>query len=76
MRSKSLFTELSQDGNNVCLDNFYLVELDTPSGFNAVKTVVESPATEDDRIFNLSGQEVTNPGKGVYIRNGKKYIIK
>ena len=75
-RLRILFTELSQDGNNVCLDNFYLVELDTPSGFNAVKTVVESPATEDDRIFNLSGQEVTNPGKGVYIRNGKKYIIK
>ena len=30
----------------------------------------------DDVIYNLSGIRVTNPQKGIYIRNGKKYIIK
>lgn len=69
------FTHLSQNGNNTCFDNFYLFELSTPTA------VIEIPAApvrrvEDDRIFNLAGQEVTNPGPGIYIRNGKKYIVK
>ena len=38
---------------------------------NVQKTVVE-----DDRIYNLNGQEVKNAGKGIFIKNGKKYIIK
>ena len=28
------------------------------------------------KIYNLLGQEVENPGPGIYIMNGKKYIIK
>jgi len=38
---------------------------------NVQKTVVE-----DNRIYNLNGQEVKNAGKGIFIKNGKKYIIK
>ena len=75
-RLRILFTHLSQDGNNTCFDNFYLAELDVPSGTNAVEPIIEPAKPADDRIFNLSGQEVVNPGKGVCIRNGKKYIIK
>ena len=74
-RLRILFTHLSKDGNNTCFDNFYLIEVDAPNGITAVNPVLDTPKA-DDRIFNLSGQEVTNPGKGVYIRNGKKYIIK
>ena len=74
-RLRILFTHLSKDGNNTCFDNFYLIEVDAPNGITVVNPVLDTPKT-DDRIFNLSGQEVTNPGKGVYIRNGKKYIIK
>ena len=28
----------------------------------------------DGRIYNLNGQQVTNPGPGVYIKNGRKYV--
>ena len=31
---------------------------------------------DDNRIYNLNGQEVKNAGKGIFIKNGKKYIIK
>jgi len=41
---------------------------------NSVK--VENKNIGDDVIYNLSGQVVTNPGKGIYIKNGKKFIIK
>lgn len=74
-RLRIIFSHLSQDGNNTCFDNFYLAELSVPTGYSVVSPIVEAPKA-DDRIFNLAGQEVINPGKGVYIRNGKKFIIK
>lgn len=33
-------------------------------------------AKGNDRIYNLQGQQVTTPTKGLYIRNNKKVIIK
>ena len=66
------FTHLSKGGNNTCLDNFYLYELTETT---SVKPVVSSKFN-DGRIYNLAGQVVTNPGKGVYIKDGKKYIVK
>ena len=74
-RLRIVFTHLSQNGNNTCFDNFYLAELNIPSTSMINQVSADAPVA-DDRIYNLSGQEVTNPGKGVYIRNGKKYIIR
>ena len=41
-------------------------------------TVVLSPKapTESNAIFNLSGQRISSPQKGIYIQNGKKYVIR
>ena len=41
------------------------------TGIQTVKRVVE-----DDVIYNLQGVRVKNPGKGIYIINGKKTILK
>ncbi|WP_081773244.1 glycoside hydrolase [Prevotella sp. P6B4] len=30
----------------------------------------------DDRIYSLNGQLISRPQKGIYIKNGKKYIVK
>ena len=30
----------------------------------------------DGRIYNLSGQQVSKAGKGIYIKNGKKYVVR
>lgn len=43
----------------------------------AIDNVEAQQETEDDAIYTLSGVRVTNPTqKGIYIRNGKKVIIK
>ena len=42
-------------------------------------TIVESVLEEGDRnadCYDLSGRKVENPGKGIYIQNGKKVIFK
>ena len=37
----------------------------------------KTTVTTDDRIYNLSGQEVKELQRGgIYIRNGKKFIVK
>ena len=41
------------------------------TGIQTVKRVVD-----DDVIYNLQGVRVKNPGKGIYIINGKKTILK
>ena len=66
------FTHLSDAQNHTCLDNFYLLELTDITWVNPVF----SDRVKDGRIYNLAGQEVINPGRGVYIKDGKKYIVK
>lgn len=40
-------------------------------------TVINDVRTcSDDRYYNLSGQQVKTPTKGVYVKNGKKVIVK
>ena len=45
---------------------------DEPTGIEAVEQAVKA----DNQYFNLAGQRVTQPTKGLYIVNGKKVIIK
>jgi len=42
-----------------------------------INTITEKKAvTKNDGItYNLNGQIVTNPSKGIYIKNGKKFVI-
>ena len=41
-------------------------------------TAILSPKamTDSGAIFNLAGQRVTNPQKGLYIKNGKKFVVR
>ena len=41
----------------------------------AVNEIVRE-SVADDRYYNLSGQQVETPTKGVYVKNGKKVIVK
>jgi arginine deiminase len=47
-------------------------EGNTPTGIRQINTV----KTDDQTIYNLSGMKVSNPTKGVYIKNGRKVISK
>ena len=51
------------------------VVLTTKSETNGVSGILYSPEG-DENIYNLSGQRITNPTKGIYIRNGRKIVIR
>ncbi|MDY4217759.1 MAG: hypothetical protein SOX84_03120 [Prevotella sp.] len=42
--------------------------------FNAIENVNVHPTTKNDKIYDLSGRQITCPTKGIYIINGKKYV--
>ena len=45
----------------------------TATGIESVKV---EDLTKDGAVYNLNGVRVTNPTKGLYIKNGKKYMVK
>ena len=45
------------------------------SGGTGIQSVVKA-TIDDGVIYNLAGQRVTNPTKGIYIKNGRKFIVK
>ncbi len=50
-----------------------VMSLGQSSGISDVKAL---PTVNDGKIWSLSGRQVNNPQKGIFIRNGKKYILR
>jgi hypothetical protein len=59
-------------GSGVNLRNAYLIP-SVPQGMNPTKTELRP---NDGIYYNLMGQPVMKPTKGIYIRNGRKVVIK
>lgn len=52
--------------------DFHYSDLDTTTGISAVG----APSSVDNVFYNLNGQRVSNPQRGVFIQGGRKVIIK
>ena len=70
-------------GTNLSAGKIYLQGKDSYGsrdflGFEEGTTAVNIVKTQmaDGQYYNLAGQRVSNPTKGLYILNGKKVIIK
>ncbi len=63
--------------NNI---NYYINDDEAYVGesYNAtgVSTVRQTAEKADGLYYNLSGQRTGKPARGLYIRNGKKFVIK
>jgi len=46
------------------------------SGATAIEAIATENASADDVIYNLNGQRVTTPTKGIFIKNGKKVFVR
>lgn len=42
----------------------------------AIQSIQINESDADDAIYNLQGQRITKPYKGIYIQNGRKFIAK
>ena len=73
---EAVYNELAEKGMAIQGHGLRLkkVTLGKSSG-TGIQGVVKA-TINDGIIYNLAGQRVTNPTKGIYIKNGKKIIIK
>ena len=50
--------------------------VDTAAGESGISNIV-APAAQDNKYYNLQGIEIAKPTTaGLYIHNGKKFIVK
>ena len=68
--TRLIFTHLSQNGNNTCFDNFYLMEVNVPT---ALEMIEAQPGWA--RSYDINGREVDSNTRGLKIINGKKVLI-
>ena len=59
------------DSDWCCFDNFTLTYLGNGTGISDANTGKEAQAASN-HVYNLSGQRIAVPAKGIYIQNGRK----
>lgn len=65
-----------EGASNAGAKDMVAVYEDTTTGISSVEPFDPSMDMEDDAWYNMQGQRVENPKHGVFIRNGKKVILK
>lgn len=75
---KELKNKISSDGYLTVdkIENIGMLVVKTAEGSSIEEVVAEGYAVTDDRIYDLTGRVVVNPGPGIYIKNGKKFLLK
>ena len=78
---RATFWFVDGSDNNVLLDSYNTVSparvisvFGGDDNTTDISNIIQQ--ADEDAIYNLSGQRVTNPGKGIFIKNGKKIVIK
>ena len=62
-----------EPGNNV---NVFDLAVGHSGDANVIESYQMGTKTSDQPLYNLAGQQVRQPKRGIYVRNGKKIIIK
>jgi hypothetical protein len=74
--SEAVYNEISEKGIALQGHGIRLKKVTLgKSGGTGIQSVVKA-TIDDGVIYNLAGQRVTNPTKGIYIKNGRKFIVK
>lgn len=48
----------------------------TPDAYTTGVNSIKVNAKNDGKIYDLSGRQISKPAHGLYIMNGKKYMVK
>lgn len=56
--------------------NYYAVSVNSDLPTSGISSVEVEGKKTDGKIYNLCGMEVKNPSTGIYIKNGKKFVVK
>ena len=57
-------------------DGYKLLEIYKESVTGVKEILVDNKNAKSTPMYNIVGQRITAKNKGLYIRNGKKYLVK
>lgn len=63
-------------GKTICISDVTIHGMAMDKSADGIVSAKNAETLKDDAWYNLQGQRVETPSHGVFIRNGKKYIIK
>ena len=73
---EALWINASNHGNRASLIENWLKTLNFAEQATAIKSLTPDTSSKGEgKYYSLNGQQVANPTKGLYIRNGKKVIL-
>lgn len=72
---ESIFNTLTKKGLIVHGTGIVITKIELKSGTTDIGKVLIYD-NQDPRIYNLQGQQVSNPQHGIFIQNGKKYVVR
>lgn len=55
---------------------YYSVTVNEDGGSSGISQIEVADKKADGKIYNLCGMEVNTPHAGIYIKNGKKFVVK
>lgn len=55
--------------------NLFYINLSDPTA-SGIYDAISDEADEDGIVYDLQGRIVTNPQRGIYIKNGKKFLVR
>lgn len=55
---------------------YYSVTVNEDGGSSGISQIEVADKKADGKIYNLCGMEVNTPPAGIYIKNGKKFVVK
>lgn len=58
------------------LNAFWGCSVELNVSTSSVPAIHSADSPTDDAVYSLDGRRVSHPKKGVYIRQGKKYVIR
>lgn len=69
------FSALWIDSDDISIGSDYWLKdhSNSSTGVSELKNILNN---EDNAIYNLNGQRVSKPAKGLFITNGRKYMVK
>lgn len=77
-RYRSAGVEDDADDSYQIVENndILVIRIDADDSATGMEDLLKAAAAESDVYYNMKGQRVENPGKGIYVKNGRKVVIK
>lgn len=73
---KAFLTSRIEKKDDILLGEFDVIVSEIQEDITGINSITDQPKTTTDKYYNLNGQQVMHPEKGVFITNGRKIVKK